>query len=276
MSDALAQFNDQKEVEKACQTVRDRMGQDGFEEGEVNENLQIMAPFAQIAVTEMIRKRGGIPVPGNPNELIPYDLKMARQSLALFTEGMYHAFTKCRELRIKPSHVLADAQTGQQLSLKAYVLQSLALEVFNQVDNLVASTLGQDGTPEFQINEATQQGLIHQTVESMVLYIATEYEKQYGPIITEEEAANLLDSSSATTSEAPASLLAPAAPPPVAAGMSTPLPTPAVQKPVPKKGPSPHDKYAAVALMLETLPAKRKKSLLSITAKPAILKVLWT
>ena len=240
----LSKFDEHREAEQSCQAVRERMIQSGFSDAEIDDNLNIMQAFAKIAGSNMIRQRGGIPIPGNAEQQIPYDLLMARQTMTLFTEGMYHAFIKCREL-----HIVGE--------IKHQFLQNLALEVFNQVDNLVAATLGQnDMVPEVQLSKDQQHSLLHQTVESVLLYYITEHESQYGPIHQPET----LLQSEAFQSPTPSTLPQQASVADIATTVAKPAPVTPQAKP---KGPTPHDKYAAVALLLETLPPRRQEKILA-------------
>lgn len=235
MAADLSQFNEQQEIQKACQIVHDRMVADGYTPAEIDENMGIMQQFAKIAAESMIRQRGGIPIP-NTDQQVPYSLPMAEQTMHLFTEGMAHTFAKCREFQVAGS-------------LKIQFMQNVALEVFNQVDKVVAATIDQESLPSSaQLSLDHQQMLVYQTVESWLLHLVNEYEKQHGPI-----------------APPPVAMPAPEVPADLPVAPLEPVATPAAAPPPRAKpsGPSPHDKYAAVALLLETMSAARQGKILS-------------
>lgn len=207
----------------------------GLPQEEVLDNTDVLRRFTQVVVGEL-QNEPGIEMPG-ATHAIPWDEKTATQGMTLFTEGIYMAMVKCYALGI-PSPI------------KRELLQEFALEVYNQAKQVVASTYGQEHTPEFQLSHDQQVALINQASDSALMYCISKYEQARGPIETVPPAV--------TPRPMQALVLEQTAPQPVAA-----VPTPVQPaQPVRPKGPTPHDKYGAVAMLLTTLPSSQRANIL--------------
>ncbi len=203
---------------------------------EAEENADILMEFGKIAVQMLGEKQGiEMPAPGGGNSMISLDEKIATQAISLFAEGVYFSMAKCVEMGI----------TGD---VKRHLLQNLAMNVYEQAEQIVASTYGQEHTPDFQFTHEQQVDLVNQGAESALLYHINEYEREYGPIEIQapaEQPQQPLLQNTHSAAEVPVAPIPAVSPPPPVA---TPRP----------KGPTPHDKYGAVALLLGTLPADQR------------------
>lgn len=216
-------------AQEFVEDYRQRMADEGFDEAEITDNLNIIQGFINIALAE-IEKQGEIQLP--EGQSIPLDEKTTRQCISLFTEGLYYGMQRCREMALASE-------------LKAELLQHLALELFNQSKQIVASTYGQEHTPDFQFSLEQQVNFINQIAESGLLYLINEYEKQNGPIHPEEP---------------PSGEEAPLPPPEPEEAEADDEEAEASRQPAaPVKRQSPHDKYAAVALLLNTLKSRPER-----------------
>jgi hypothetical protein len=228
-------LNLQETIEQLSSQMIERLdGLQHLSEQEYEEDRQIIIEFNKIAAG-MLQQEPGIDMPNSPQP-IPMDGKMVLQALSLFSEGIYFALSKC-------------AETGIVGDLKKSLLQNLAMEVYNQSKQVVAATYGQEHTPEFQFTHEQQVEIINKATEGHLVAFITEYEQVNGPIQPE--------------------LPAPAAPPdaPAQETAAPAMPaqkSPAAQPPATSKaqGPTPHDKYGAVALLLTTLPDKQRARIL--------------
>jgi hypothetical protein len=209
---------------------------------EEQDNGDIIQEFNKIAA-DMLSQEEGIEMPGanGAASLIPLDEKTIPQTQSLFAEGLYFATVKCAEMGI-----IGD--------IKKHLLQNLAMDVYSQAKQITASTYGQEHTPDFQFPFEQQVQYIRQTAESALIYYINEYEKQYGPIEVEEPSPELISRVEQTLAEEGIPL--PDAPQPQ---QIAPAQAPQPSKP---KGPTPHDKYGAVALLMTTLPADQRARIL--------------
>jgi hypothetical protein len=224
----------------------ERLSQAGLPPEEVDDNVGIIEQFNNIAIG-LLKDEPGISLPGT-EQMIPWDEKTGVQGLTLFAEGIYTGMLKC-------------FQQGIPTDIKKKLLQEFAMDVYTQAKQVVASTYGQEHTPEFQISHEQQMALIGQAAGNALMYYIDKHEREHGPIeagpipINPIEPAvtssQIIEQSIGPTSSPPSA----SAPPPLAA------PQPIAQPPHPQ-GPNPHDKYGAVALLLNTLPANQRARVL--------------
>lgn len=219
--------------------LNQRMVEMRLPDTEVQSNANILFEFAKIA-GKLIQDEGGFPHPVT-NENVPYDLITARQIMDLFTEGLFQAALLC-------------TQKGLPFELKSQFLQSLAQDVYGQAKQIAITTIDQDQTPGTQIPREQQVQWVVQTAESALLYYIDQHEKQFGPI----QAVTPPPDPMMGPEFQPSAGAIPAYPaeteallPPV--GDPLGLSAPEAMAPAAPKGPHPHDKYAAVALLLSTL-----------------------
>ncbi len=215
---------------------------------------KLIVEFNKIAAG-MIKGSPGIEMPGS-SQPIPWDPPHANQAVLLFCEGVYFALQRCHEMRI----------TG---NIKIELMQNLAMDVYGQAIQVVASTYGQELTPEYQFTHQQQVEFIQKGAESVLLLYINEYERKNGPIVSEEDIAeaealiaeeNWEDAPEAPPLPEEVSAEMPAAP--VAPARPKPAKKPAAPAKAKPKGPGPHDKYAAVALLLTTLKPERRKKII--------------
>lgn len=225
----------------------------GVSPEEFQENLGIMHSFNKIA-TEMLATSPGIESPGSAQP-IPHDDKTIHQTLSLFSEGIYLALVKCLEMGIT-NQITGYGQVqneqgveeSKEVQAKSYLLQQVAGDVFTQTNQIVASTYGQENTPDFQFSFEQQVEWINQAAEGSLLYHIAEWEQRNGPIEVAEVPSRLLPKVEQAMRED-------GVPIPHSAGSTAPVQSQA-------KGPTPHDKYGAVALLLTTLPADQRARIL--------------
>ncbi|MDX2085919.1 MAG: hypothetical protein SFZ03_11090 [Candidatus Melainabacteria bacterium] len=273
---ALAdQFNPEAVAQELIQPFHEGMQQSGIPADEIQTNTNIAFEFAKIAGSLILQEPGF--KPPNSDQFLPFDEKMARLCIQMFLDGVYHAAMKCWEYGI----------VGD---LKSQLLQSLAQDVFFQSKQLVASTYGQEDTPEIQFSQQQLKEWTLQAAESILMHYISEFEKQYGPIQQfTQQAQAAAAPEQAPPAQAPAppppteppapAAEAPIPPPPTEApapAVTQPEPPPQAPAPSPVQQPpatleaapvlanqdgsirhTPYDKYAAVALFLSTLPGPR-------------------
>jgi hypothetical protein len=231
----MSQLDFNSLIEQTAQNLTARMDSLLLSPEEYQQNANILWEFTKIA-TEQLMQEPGLegPDPANP---IPMDDGMIVQGLTLFCEGLYDALVKCATMGV----------TGD---LKQTMIGELAMQVYAQSKQIVAATYGQEHTPEFQFSHEQQVEIIQQAAEAHLVALITEYENQHGPIIQPEAAPTPSSPSDASGSRAEQAGGMPAAAPQQAAAPMYP------------QGPNPHDKYAAVALLLTTLPSEQRSRIL--------------
>ncbi|MBY0405185.1 MAG: hypothetical protein K2X66_14905 [Cyanobacteria bacterium] len=266
------QFNPEHIAHELTTEFYQRMVSLHLPDEEIQSTANVLFEFGKIAGS-LILDEGGIESPST-NQTIPYDMSMATQSMKLFCEGLYHTALKCYEMRL-PNE------------LKSGLMQQVAQDLFSQTKQMVLTTYGQESTPEYQITMDQQVLMICQTVDSAMTYLLAEYEKQNGPLLGTLPQRSLLDSAldSAVSQNAPhtpQNLLETQAPqeshllevpqsdsltphypgevhppthPPQNLINSQPQPH-HLPPPPSTRGPHPHDKYAAVGLLVNTLQNK--------------------
>jgi hypothetical protein len=269
------QFNPEHIAHELTTEFYQRMVSLHLPDEEIQSTANVLFEFGKIAGS-LILDEGGIESP-TTNQTIPYDMAMATQSMKLFCEGLYHTALKCYEM-------------GLPNDLKSGLMQQVAQDLFSQTKQMVLTTYGQESTPEYQITMDQQVLMICQTVDSAMTYLLAEYEKQNGPIQGTLPQGTLLDSAldSAVPQNAPpthqnlletqashephslevpqSDSLSPHYPAEVHPqtqpnqSITSSLPQANTQTHLPPppstRGPHPHDKYAAVGLLVNTLQNK--------------------
>ena len=263
---ALAdELNVEQQSHEIIRGMYERMIGLGWPEEEVQAKANILFEFAKIAGNLMLGEPG-IQIPGS-DTVIPYDLSMAHQAMELFAEGIYQAVAKARELQL-------DDATQTQM------LQTLAMDVFGQAKQIVASTMGQDSVtnPDLQIPKAQQVEWIQKTAESALSYYASQMEEANAqnnpsglpttptaqtPTVTPEEAPQTPEQSIPPESLIPQPPASQATAPPVTPSQApttpaaTPPPSPTVNLPPLPSGTT-QEKFAATALFLTLLPREHQ------------------
>lgn len=207
---------------------------------EYQEDCNILAEFNKIAAGMLVQEPG-IEMPG-ARQPIPMDEKMVIQALMLFCEGIFYTIEKCFEMGI----------TGD---LKKNLLQTVAMEIYNQSKQIVAATFGQEHTPDFQFTHEQQVEIIHKATEGHMVAYITEYESINGPLEPPQP------KPSKQPPPQPAAAQAPAAP--VAQAPAQTAEPPAQQAAAKQSiNETSHDKYGAVALLLTTLPPSQRTRIL--------------
>jgi hypothetical protein len=240
-----------------------RMQSMNLPDTEMQSNAQILFEFGKIASSLVLQEPGF----DNPTtgETIPFDYAMAKQVVELFSEGIFQAALSC-------------SQKGLPFELKSQFLQQLAQDLYAQSKQIAVSTYGQDATPEMQIPKDQQVQWIAQNAESGLNYIISEYERQNGPLQGNQGMPQMTMPDMPDMTPPPMNMDSPEGETALGGidldemnlGQSTNLgnlptaiesipPIPPPQKPT---GPHPHDKYAAISLLINTLPETTTKQLL--------------
>ena len=250
-------------AENVSADILPRLNDIELEDEERAAATQLLGQFNVIAA-DMIQKSPGLEMPGAAQP-IEWDEEHAMQALSLFAEGIYYAVVRCHNMRIPPE-------------ISNELLQTMALDVYNQAIQVVASTYGQELTPEYQFSQGQQVEFIQKGGESALIYYVNEYERQHGPIHPEEEESPNYEDQATYEQNPPETddtniwaeeepVAEPEAlPEPVAEAPAPPPPPPKKAppaKPAPKSAPDPKDKYAAVALLLTTLKADKRKKIIA-------------
>lgn len=220
-------------AEQTAEMMIARLDSLGLSPEEYHSDSGVLRQFASIAVNQLMGEPG-LPGP-DPANSIPLDERMIMQGLTLFCEGLYDALVKCAQMGI----------VGQ---LKQEMIQNLAMHVYDQAKQLMAATYGQEHTPEFQFSHEQQVDIIQKAAEGYLMAMVTEYESVNGPIIHENDVPPM-PAAVPNTPQSPQSPNMPQASQQVATQSKQPL------RP---QGSSPHDKYAAVALLLTSLPPEQR------------------
>lgn len=240
----MSPFNEQAILEQAAQLVLERAKSYDLSEEEATGYAQFVSSFNQVAASELAKEPGIILQEGA--EPIPITDEKALQAVSLFGEGILYCILRCRDYNLP-------GELAEQLT------QQVAMHVYEQAKQVVAATHGQEHTPEFQFSPAQQAEFITQGTESALVHYINEYEKAYGPIHPEPEP-------ELPTTEAPSGL-AEAEPPPSTTNVSMPTgETPPVEtRPTAasaSEGAGRLEKFAALALLLKTLPPATQEGLL--------------
>jgi hypothetical protein len=160
-------FNPELMAQQMAEAFYNRLLQAGLTDVEAQSGAITAQQFAQIA-GQLLSQEPNYTLPGTETA-VTFDDRMATQSIELFLEGLYHACLKCWEYGI----------SGE---IKNTLLQQLAMNLFEQGKQVVATTVGQELTPELQFPPEQLNEWMKQGSESGLLYYINELEKQYGPI----------------------------------------------------------------------------------------------
>lgn len=238
MAEDLAQtFQAERVVGELLAGYQDRMVADGFSEEEVGQHSELLAHFGKIA-GDLIMQQPVLELQGVPS--IEFDAALAGQTVAMFMEGVYHAQKRLRDEEVDPAD-------GVQ------ILQALAQEIFTHAKQVAATTYGQESTPDLQISGDQQREWITQAADSLLAYFLTELAKQKAA----QEAAEQQPGDEQAGHDAPA---------PDEDRLSDPtegVPPPSEVSVSPHQGPHPHDKYAAVAMLLRRLGPQSQQRVLA-------------
>lgn len=239
----MSNFNEQAILEQANQLVFLRAQSYDLSEDEATGYAQFVASFNQVAITELAKETGIILQEGA--EPIAIDDEKALQALTLFGEGILYCILRCRDYNLP-------GELAEQFT------QQVALHVYEQAKQVVAATHGQERTPEFQFTQAQQAEFVTQGAESALIHYINEYEKAYGPINPEPE------SELPQAEPQPQVALPPEELPPNTSAPESvsrpPQPTAALPENPPQRQNA--EKYAAVALLLDTLPPPKRARLM--------------
>lgn len=123
--------------------------------------------FAQIAMGLLEQEPGFRAAEGEP--LIPFNEEQCYRTIRLFLAGITHASIKAWQYQI----------TGEP---KSAILQSLAQDVFAQAKQVVASTVGQELTPEIAFSEQQQLQWVYQATDGALSHYWQQYEREFGRI----------------------------------------------------------------------------------------------
>ena len=244
----IEQFNPEQAANEVVSAIFPRYFERGMTQEQAQEEAQGLYNLAKIA-GDLVMQGSGIPVAGT-DQIFPYDDQNAAQIVDLFTEAMYFSAQKTQELGIPDE-------------LRPMFHQQAAQHVFEQAQQIVVSTFGQEHTPGLQFSREQQLEFVKQTAESALLHYINEHEKENGPIIPDEQAVEQISKAQLQAlqeeglAQDSALLDIPVPPEEMAAGTLIPLDSQSVMK-----GPSAYDKYAAVALLVATLPAEKAASIL--------------
>lgn len=194
---------------------------------------------------QQVQQEGGIQ-PEGAAQKIPYTAEMAERIIGIFLQGLSTAVVKMHEERLP----------GEE---KWKLMQNVAYHVFEQSKQVIIATLGQEHTPGVQISDEQIHHWIGQTAVEALFYYISEYEKQFGPLTR----TNLPepDSNNDTQAEEPRELLpeAPSPQEPVRAESSDSH----SQQAAPATLPESYHKFAAVGLLLSSLPHSKQQRILA-------------
>ncbi len=230
----------------------------GMTEEQMQECASQLFNMGLIA-SQQVQQEGGIQPQGTDQKL-PYTPPMAERVIGLFIQGMNAAIVKSHEERYPSAE-------------KWQFMQNVAYHVFEQAKQAVIATLGQESTPEVQISDEQIYNWLGQTAVEALQYYATEHEKQHGPL-------NRLEPEGGQMPPMEEESLPPEAPfeeedfsddPETSLDDEPVYEEPQPQHPV-QQAPQPapanisqedHHKYAAVGLLLSSLPNSRHPRILS-------------
>lgn len=227
----------------------------GLSDTDIQEAANRFFQFGMIAA-QQLQQEGGVQ-PEGATQKIDYTPEMAISIIRYFLDGINHGFSKALDYRI-PSQE------------KWYLLQQVAMHVFESSKHCAVITMDQDKTPDLAIPDDQLQAMQAQTAVEALLYYMKEYEKQNGPILPESNS----ESDKALKPEPQEELSEPEPQPepivsqvqpeqiPVAEPVQV-APLPPVEKPVQAPLPEIHHKYAAVGLLLNNLSAPRQQQILA-------------
>lgn len=240
----MSNFNEQAILEQANQLVLVRAQSYDLSEEEAAGYAQFVASFNQVAISELAKETGIVLQEGA--DPIAIDDEKALQALTLFGEGTLYCILRCRDYNLP-------GELSEQFT------QQVALHIYEQAKQVVAATHGQEHTPEFQFTQAQQAEFVIQGAESALIHYINEYEKAYGPINPEPESE--LPQAEPQPTDATPSTVEPMDNTPAPESIAPPIEPPAT---LPENNANPQnaEKYAAVALLLDTLPPSKRTRLM--------------
>ncbi len=225
-------------IHQQISLLMDSWRQAGLSESEIQEAASQFFNMGLIA-SQQVQQEGGVQ-PEGQTEKILYTEDSATRVITQFLEGLGTGLIKAHEQRL-PS------QERWQL------MQEVAFHVFEQSKQLIVATMGQDLTPDIQLPKDQLLGLLNHTATEALLYYLNEYEKKNGPIARMEEA--FLQDAIASMS-LPGMSLEPGAEELINAPVAPMAPPIAQPSEV-------HYKFAAIGLLLGSLPIPKQQSILS-------------
>jgi hypothetical protein len=265
-------LQDELNIDQAAQDITGaiytRLGEQAatwnLTEDEVASFSQLVFEMIKIAASMMLEEPGIQTQDGQST--LPWELPMAIQGLRLFAEGILQGQLKSKQMGLPPD-------------LAGHLVQTMALDLYNQCKQVVVSTYGQENTPEVQFSWEQQVSWMVQTADNGFLYYLQEYEKQNGPVKTlattpsPAEAAAILPT---TPIPAPVPEAMEAAIPPPVDTSPAQLPAPVAQPAAPATAPALNavsvaalpplaglslEKSVAMVLFFNTLGRSRQQSL---------------
>jgi hypothetical protein len=166
-------LNPETTAAQALQSLEPQLKSRGYSTDMLEENRAILIEFGKIASGLMIQEPD-LEIPGSDIKLAFNDA-MARQVVLLFMDGIEHALCKCAEY-----HLEGD--------IKTQLVQNLAQHVYTHTKQLVASTIGQEATPDIQFGIEQLKDFVRNSSETTLSYCMTEYERTVGPLHRPAEA----------------------------------------------------------------------------------------
>lgn len=168
----MTDFNLNGLIEELRAQAEAHFDQQLLDHHEVEENLYILGELSQQAIG-LMQQEGKIDVPGMPIPIV-FEQNIASQTLTLLHHGIICILDKCAELHITDEP-------------KRHIAQMSALHIYNQSKQITASTFGQEQTPEFQISEERQIEYIRKSSANHFIHFLGEYEREHGPIDREPD-----------------------------------------------------------------------------------------
>jgi hypothetical protein len=222
----------------------------GFSEDEVQDCASQIFNLGLIA-SQQIQQEVGIQSEGMPTR-IDYTEELATSILHLFLKSLNVAVLKAKSHQIPQT-------------IKWQLIQNVAFHAFEQSKQAAIATWGEESTPDVTLNSDQLSGWLEQTSVEAFLYYLGEYEKQNGPVSNEENEVDPLLAQPLPVVLPQETLAAMAQEAVELAPVSAEEPL-VQSKLVPEAIPVQddlHHKYAAVALLLNTLPASRIQGILT-------------
>jgi hypothetical protein len=170
----IIQMNPEALSIEYAEQVTDALGQNGIALDEIQRSTEITAHFIGVAVN-LLKQDPGFQTQDDPNnptvkaQYLSFQLEHCTKVLELFTYAIIKASLKSNELDI----------TGDA---KSSILQTLAQDAFFYAKQLTAATVGQEDTPDMQLQpEQLREWMDNMVVGALHHYLA-EYQKTHGPI----------------------------------------------------------------------------------------------
>lgn len=245
------EFNPDAFIDSLCQNYELRFREADVPDDNIESMVRFLGRMAHVSV-QLTQQEKEIKIP-NTNHVVPFDGPTSARTVELFCEGMGEALIRTSQLGIPDEP-------------REQILQNVAQYVYENAKQVVLSTFGQDSTPDIQIPEEQQFELLYQTANSALTHFITQYEEEHQVSLIEKE--GMPDDIGDLTHSvddidpmmAPQQLDQQAPQPPVqqssqqAPQPPQPQPPASQQQQQPQFPPVVHEKLAAVALLLNTLP----------------------